>query len=415
MPNLLLAIGLLGTFVGITLNLSQISKTINQISANNVNDLVSALNQPLEGMSIAFCTSLIGLFFSTSLTLFNWLKNTTFARNKLISSLEDYLDNVYQPQVQGDTRLDKIVNRMVSQQDRFLTRFGSTVRDAVEQSLGKVAEQIAQGNKEASDLAKEVYKRFYEAAGTISSAASKFDDTIDELNAKSHIFKESAEIFERSQFPQNLSAATANLSGTQLKFSESAASLATTVKSFETVLIEIKSCNQELIKLGTEIQQLNQRSLQVLELHQSNQDVLKEVIPQLKQGANSFSRAINKLDKLEEKIANNADSFNNVEVALQQLLISVNQYTENANSGLLNVSDKLDDNNQSVNNLVGSIGDLTKQINFQLNTLTKELKALYHSNDILIKSHGNVGDLLIESINKLNNTNGNLRDNHSDF
>ncbi|MBC1258899.1 hypothetical protein GNE54_26145, partial [Trichormus variabilis V5] len=71
LPNLLLAFGLLGTFFGITSNLAEISQTINQNNSNNVNDLVSALNKPLEGMSIAFVTSLTGLLFSSILTVFN--------------------------------------------------------------------------------------------------------------------------------------------------------------------------------------------------------------------------------------------------------------------------------------------------------------------------------------------------------
>ncbi|MFM5945806.1 MAG: hypothetical protein ACKO87_16240, partial [Dolichospermum sp.] len=117
LPNLLLAFGLLGTFLGITINLSTLSQTINQTNASDINNLVSELQKPLEGMSIAFTTSLTGLFFSALLTIVNFIFNSGLAKYRLISSLEDYLDNVYFPEVQGDTRLDKIVNKMVSQQD----------------------------------------------------------------------------------------------------------------------------------------------------------------------------------------------------------------------------------------------------------------------------------------------------------
>lgn len=63
LPNLLLAFGLLGTFLGITLNLAALSQTINQTNIRNVSNLVAELKKPLEGMSIAFTTSLTGLFF----------------------------------------------------------------------------------------------------------------------------------------------------------------------------------------------------------------------------------------------------------------------------------------------------------------------------------------------------------------
>jgi len=63
LPNLLLAFGLLGTFFGITMNLGTLSQTINQTNSTNVSGLLAELKKPLEGMSIAFITSLTGLFF----------------------------------------------------------------------------------------------------------------------------------------------------------------------------------------------------------------------------------------------------------------------------------------------------------------------------------------------------------------
>ena len=297
LPNLLLSFGLMGTFLGITINLSTLSQTINHTNASDVSNLVSELNKPLEGMSIAFTTSLTGLFFSALLTVVNFIFNSGLAKYRLISSLEDYLDNIYLPEVQGDTRLDKIVNRMVSQQDEFLTNFGKVVREAVEQSMGKVAQQIADGNKETTDLAKQVYERFAEAAGTISRAADDFENSMTELKSTSQIFKESAETFNQSQFPLHLSLATVDLSNTQQKFSESATSLAATTELIITALIGVENCSQSLINLGEEIKGINQSSMQVLDLHQTNQNLLSEIIPQLHQGAKSYEKAVNKLDK----------------------------------------------------------------------------------------------------------------------
>lgn len=402
-PNLLLAFGLLGTFFGITVNLSELSQTINQTNANNVSDLVAELNKPLEGMSIAFVTSLTGLFFSTALTVINWIKNTSFAKYRLISCLEDYLDNVYQPQIQGDTRLDKIVNRMVSQQDEFLTRFGSTVRDAVEQSMGRVAKQIVQGNKEATELAKQVYESFYQAAGTISAAASEFEHTIAELNEKAHIFKDSADIFAKSQFPQQLSAATANLSSTQAKFSQSAASLATTIEYFATVLSEIQHCAQELTRLAADMHIVNQTALEAFKLHQSNQNALQEIIPQLKQGGNSFSRAINKLDKLEQKVVSQTENLNTIVIAIKELLNSVHQYNNTTNLNLSNVCQQLDNNTDNVRNLVSHIQALTSQSNSNLTSLIAEIQSLQSNNKVLLIEHEKLGNHLLTSINELSN------------
>jgi hypothetical protein len=401
LPNLLLAFGLFGTFLGITGNLSQLSQAINQTNASNVNELVTELNKPLEGMSIAFVTSLTGLFFSTTLTVWNWVKNTSFAKYRLFSCLEDYLDNIYQPQIQGDTRLDKIVKRMVSQQDEFLTRFGSTVRDAVEQSMGRVAKQIEQGNREAAILAKQVYESFYQAAGTISTAATKFEHTIGELNAKAHIFKESADIFAKSQFPQKLSAATADLATTQSRFSQSAAILANTIESFATILDEVQSCTQELTKLTAGIHNINQSSLEIFNLHQANQASLQDIIPQLKQGANSYSKAINKLDKLDQKVVSQAENLNMVVISIKELLDSVQQHNDSSNENLSSLCQKLDNNTQGFTKLVGNVEGLSTNLKENLTLLINEIQVLHNSNSVLIMQHEKIGDHLIDSMNEL--------------
>lgn len=381
LPNLLLAFGLLGTFLGITINLSTLSQTINQANASNVSNLVTELKKPLEGMSIAFTTSLTGLFFSALLTVVNFIFNSGLAKYRLISSLEDYLDNVYFPEVQGDTRLDKIVNRMVSQQDEFLTNFGETVRKAVEQSMGKVAKQIADGNQETTYLAKQVYEKFTVSAGTISRAANEFQNSMSDLNATSQIFKQSAETFNQSEFPLKLSLAVVDLSNTQQKFSESATSLAATTELIINALIEIENCSQTVINLGEEIKSMNQTSIQVLELHQTNQNLLTEIIPQLQQGANSYENAVNKLDNLDQIVRDKVNSFDKLITTIEQLLKTMKTYTNDVNTTISIASNQIDGNNQ------------------------KLMKLLENNNFQLISEYQNVSNAIIQGIDKQTNIN----------
>jgi len=402
LPNLLLAFGLFGTFLGITISLLALSQTINQTTASNVTSLVAELEKPLQGMSIAFITSLTGLFVSVVLTIFNWLKNTSQAKYRLISSLEDYLDNIYQPTIDGHTRLDKAVDRMANLQNEFLTNFGKNVRDVVEQSLGKVAKEIAEENKKATELAIQVYEGFTVSSGTISAAATEFKIAGEELKAKSEIFKQAAETFEKSQFPQRLSDATADLANTQTRFSQSAASLAETVISIATVVSEVQ-------RLGEEIRSVNQTSVQVLELHQTNQNSLYEIIPQLKQGATNLGRVTKKIDTLEEKIANKADSFNGVEVTLTELVGMVRSYTEGVNLGIeslgdrfiLNLSEQLDINNQQFHTFVSKLEGYANQLNVKVDTLNLDLMELLKDNNAKATSeYKNVGDRFVSKLSE---------------
>ncbi|MFO0051735.1 MAG: hypothetical protein ACK53Q_02200 [Dolichospermum sp.] len=380
LPNLLLAFGLLGTFLGITINLSTLSQTINQANASDVSNLVTELKKPLEGMSIAFTTSLTGLFFSALVTIVNFIFNSGLAKYRLISSLEDYLDNVYFPKVQGDTRLDKIVNKMVSQQDEFLTNFGKTVREAVEQSMGNVAKQIADGNKETTDLARQVYEKFTDAAGTISRAANEFKSSMSALNTTSQIFKQSAETFNQSQFPLKLSLAVVDLSNTQQKFSESATSLAATTEVIKTVLTEVQNCSQSLIKLAEEIKDTNKASVKVLDLHQNNQNLLTEIIPGLQQGANSYEKAVNKLDDLDQRVSDKFNNFDQLITAMTQLLENVKTYTTE---------------------LISKVTTETENSNQSLISLSEDIKAMNQTSIQVLDLHQNNQNLLTEIIPRL--------------
>lgn len=177
-PNLLIAFGLIGTFWGITSNLTSISSIVTNFSQTNpdINKLVQGLQSPLRDMGVAFSTSLFGLLFGSVLTIINTIFNTSITKYQLISSLEDYLDNIYKPTL-GDTRLDIAIDRMVRQQQEFLTRFHENVGAVLERTFGKAANQIADECGRTNKIAEYVYSNFSNAAGTISTGADKFNES----------------------------------------------------------------------------------------------------------------------------------------------------------------------------------------------------------------------------------------------
>lgn len=376
LPNLLLAFGLLGTFLGITINLSSLSQTISQTDVNEVSSLVQEIQQPLKGMGIAFTTSLIGILFSAVLTGFNLFNNTTVAKYKLISAIEDYLDNIYLPNVQGKSRLDKAVNRLVDEFKDFLGRFGTTVRDAVESSLGEKIQEIVDVNKQANDLARRVYNGFQESAGTIASSAtelkyavSTFETAVAAMIANAEKYQQVAQLFENSQFPEKLSQATGKLADIQNKFSQSAFSLANTAESIEMAVIEVRSSSHNIVSLAEEISQINQSSIQVLKLHESSQESLGKIIPQLQDGAQSFHVAVKQLDKLKKRIADKPDGWSAVQVELSQLVETLKNYTQQVNLGIESLGDRFAD----------SIGEHTENNNFHLLAIEENLQQCINS------------------------------------
>jgi hypothetical protein len=351
LPNLLIAFGLLGTFLGITMNLSSLSQTINQTNASDVSSLVQELQASLKGMGIAFTTSLTGIFFSATITLINLFKNTSIAKYKLISALEDYLDNIYLPEVQGNSRLDKAVDRLVDEFTGFLGRFGTTVREAVESSLGAKIQQIVDVNKQANELACRVYTGFQESSGTISTATTEFkyavagfESAVAAMIANAEKYQQAAQLFENSNFPQKLAQATNKLAGIQDKFSQSAFSLSNTAETIEMAIIETRSSIQSVIQLVEEVNKVNQNSVLALELHQNNQQSLAEIIPQLFQGAQSLQLAITQLDKLENQITTRSDAWSDVQTYLTQLVKKIERSTNKVDKRIKTVCDRLEEN-----------------------------------------------------------------------
>lgn len=347
LPNLLLSFGLLGTFLGITLNLSSLSQTLQESKDTNL--LLNELQVPLKGMGIAFISSLIAVFFSSTLTVVNLIWNTGLAKSQLISSLEDYLDNVYQPTVQGKTRLDKVVKGMADTFDNFLTRFGQTVREGVESALKDKIQEIIEANLKAANLAEQVYGGLAEASGSISRGAN-------ELKEAARKFIEVSKAFEKNEFPQKLSLATTNLANVQNNFSNSSSSLADSVQSLGNILSQIEDFSQQLVNMTAEISRLNQSSVQVLELHQINQQSLSQIIPKFQQGSQSFESAVTTLDKLQKRIVVRVDSLDKVQVELTNLVQTINNYTNQVNQSMDNLIVRVAEtmNNQADSNKLQS-------------------------------------------------------------
>jgi len=322
LPNLFIAFGLIGTFWGITSNLTNISSIVTGFSQSNpdIGKLVQGLQLPLRDMGVAFSTSLFGLLAGSILTVVNTMCSISIAKYQLISGLEDYLDNIYKPTVEGNTRLDTAIDRMVTQQQEFLTRFHENVGAALERSFGKAANQIAEECSKINKIAENVYTNFSNAAGTISTGASTFQYAAKSLESQTktlaeslHEFKSGAETFkiaanqiEHNNIIQNLDRVLAELNTSQQAFT-------TSTQILQTSLIEISTSNQTAAQLAQQVYEtwqdsttqmvaasetigagatIFQRSANALE---TQTQTFLDSIPQLKSGIEAFATAANKV------------------------------------------------------------------------------------------------------------------------
>lgn len=250
LPNLLLAFGLFGTFLGITINLANLSGTITQADINDVGSLVTQLNEPLRGMGIAFITSLIAVACSSLLTVANFIWNTSIAKSELINYLEDYLDNVYLPQLHLPNPMEAAIDRLNRDFGSLLYKLGDTIEGAIAKSFGRIED----------------------------SAQS---------------FSQAATTLEQSRFPEKLSAATTDLAIAQNQFSQSSLVLQKSTQSFEHTLESVQRAARRMIQISEEISSLNQKYATLIELKTQNNSH--------ETGLNNIKTELNNLvDKLKE-------------------------------------------------------------------------------------------------------------------
>lgn len=315
-PNLLIALGLIGTFLGISLNLYHINQVLVPAQANSLSNVpVEELEKPLAAMGLAFGTSLIGLISSFILSLLYTFKNTILLRERFFFITEDYLDNTFQTTVEGNTRLDKLIKNMSEQFKDFLTNFGYTVRQSVEEAVKDNFDKVSEANLVLSHQATELYNRFSQSSSTMANSADQF--------------RQSAEVFSKSQFANVLSKATTDLLLGQVKFSESLTLLKETVRETQNLSSSVESLGQQILGLIQTNTYLNEKNAQILDTSIQNQVDLSAVIPQLKEGASSFGKAANKLDRVRQKLDEKESYLSLVEAELKSLVAENSKFHDN--------------------------------------------------------------------------------------
>ncbi|MBR8828609.1 MAG: methyl-accepting chemotaxis protein [Gomphosphaeria aponina SAG 52.96 = DSM 107014] len=281
LPNLLLSFGLLGTFLGMTINLANLTQTITQVDINDVRSLVEQLNQPLQGMGIAFITSLVAVACSAFLTVVNFTWNTSIAKSTLINSLEDYLDNVYLQNLPIRHPMDEAVDRLVGELSAFLHTFGETIQESLQKSIVVPVEKIVEQNAKLSEFATQVYTGLIDSSHTIEHSAESFS--------------KAANVLDRSRFPEKLSSATADLSIAQNQFSQSSLVLKKSTQSIEYTLQAMQTSIQSLLNMGEEISSLNQKYATLVSLTEKRIVIEEAGLNEIKY---ELDRLIDKLKKI---------------------------------------------------------------------------------------------------------------------
>lgn len=344
LPNSLLAIGLLGTFLGITMNLFLISRN----TAGEL-QLQTALPDIIGSMAIAFVSSLAALAGSVFLTKFHPTYDLDIEKEKLLISLEDYLDN-----------------------DFFISQNQPTVGDKIDVLIKSIDNYSKSLNNFITTLPKntqDFQNAVTAASNTLNTSANNFQAV---ANQSSQSMQTGANV---------LSNATNNLARLTTTFSDITSSLRDSTKSFDKTIDKLEDYADNLQDIG---EALVNNSSQIQNLIQNNQQNLTHVSDRLLQNANTLSAT--------------SQSFNN---NISQLTTSLTQHTGqvgNHNNRLQNLVGVIESTTQSsntnVSQVVSGLNQNASILNSQINHLQNIAEKLEHNTQTMKSIQTNFSDLL---------------------
>lgn len=136
--SLMIVLGLLGTFYGLTLSIGELVKTLAASGGIDVLDsmdsVIAGLINSVKGMSVAFVTSLFGIASSILLTIVNIFLGVEDVRESVMVEMEEYLDNTLAKDLVSkvETPEETIKNELISSLQDFNTNLELSMKEITE-------------------------------------------------------------------------------------------------------------------------------------------------------------------------------------------------------------------------------------------------------------------------------------------
>ena len=178
--SLFVTMGLLGTFLGLSLSVSSLSQLLGSTAdwQNALNNMGSGLLSALSGMGVAFYTSLFGVGCSIILTILRTIFNPESIRQELENEMELWLDHRTAPRLNTDRVKDdsELVKRMIGGMNNAAGTMDATLRESTEallQSMDGFSATVDSSNKGVRDFSEFDY--------TLRGTVERMDVAVREL------------------------------------------------------------------------------------------------------------------------------------------------------------------------------------------------------------------------------------------
>ena len=177
-PNLMVSLGLLGSFMGLALAVTKISGVIGALTIGEMDGLLDGLKSPLSSMGSAFWTSIIGLILSLISNKFN---SFFLTKENYLNNLEDYLDNKVYPHFkdEGDSTVKVLAAAVETALERGLKEIGDKMQHMTI-DMKDAAKHLTEGIHDMGDF----INRFKQPVLTFGESVDNFGDYYKQMSSK---------------------------------------------------------------------------------------------------------------------------------------------------------------------------------------------------------------------------------------
>lgn len=296
--SILIILGLLGTFIGLSISVSELVEVLGSESSSasglDITNLLDNLANAATGMGAAFVTSLFGIFFSILMNIILIFIDCADEREKLEVSIEEYLDNNIAVVLSKDKETEySMLNNIL--RDTFI-EFGNKIENSLKQTVDEF------GNKLTNVVM------------DVSVSSKVLDNTVDRFDACLVGFADNIRDF--SNFNTNLSNNVEKMDVSFIKMSQSLSDSSNLIKdNFDA----IKSFSQDVKTAASEMSSFNKSVVEDMQGLVDQVDKSVTSINQLsvvlkdssdinaKASANMRSSFVESIDKINEAVVSMAE------------------------------------------------------------------------------------------------------------
>lgn len=375
-PGILISLGLLGTFWGLTVGLGKISGALEPGATSD--QTMNALSAIVAPMGTAFQTSLIGLLLSLIVLITSQLSGARTCLERCESLLSSWLETVL-PQELGDklmTPLKKSIDGLNATAKDLPTAISLSVEQAMQAAF---AEKLAKMFNLSTTIAVEAQQ----ATRQLSAVASN-------LNESGQDFVMAARAFQQSKFPEALRESVSGLLETKERVTASSAGLSARMQEVRDALLLMQSQWQLLAKSAeTELETCRlatqQMNAGVVQLQTSSQrlgegvEVTAVAAKQLKETRLEVMRdrklSIEVAESVRDRLAVDSSISETCQVFAKSLEIALDHWNTNVNQldslrrQFIQVAiNGRNEDEVKIQDLAGKAQELISSINISLST-----------------------------------------------